>query len=84
MQLTKLEMRVLVLAPTKADAEVTLRVLAETGIDAQPCDSAELVSRELLRGAGALIVTDEDSRHDAISDCAFCWSASLPGPNCPF
>ncbi len=71
MQLSTLEIRVLVLAPTKADAEVTLRVLAETGIAAEACDSAVLLGRELTRGAGALIVTDEDTRHDAISELRF-------------
>ena len=71
MQLSRLETRVLVLAPTKADSEVTLRVLAETGIDAQACESVQALCHELARGAGALIVTDDHSRHDVISEIRF-------------
>jgi two-component system, sensor histidine kinase len=71
MQTLAHDIRVLVLAPTKLDAEVTLRVLADAGIAGETCGSAAAVGRELLRGAGALIVTDEESGHDPVSELRF-------------
>jgi signal transduction histidine kinase/ActR/RegA family two-component response regulator len=62
------ETRVLVLAPTKADSEVTLRVLGDAGISATICDSAEQMGRELRRGAGALIITDDYSREQPVAE----------------
>jgi signal transduction histidine kinase/CheY-like chemotaxis protein len=64
------EMRVLVLAPTQVDAEVSLRVLAEAGIAAEICDSAT-AAREITRGAGALIVTDEKEGRDPLVELRF-------------
>src|SRR4051812_23680088 len=68
MHIATVEARVLVLPPTKADGEVTLRVLADAGITAEICDTAEQMGRELCRGAGALIITDDASRHDALGE----------------
>jgi two-component system, sensor histidine kinase len=67
-QIETVEARVLVLPPTKADGEVTLRVLGDAGITAEICDTAEQMGRELRRGAGALIITDDSSRHDALGE----------------
>jgi signal transduction histidine kinase/CheY-like chemotaxis protein len=60
--------RVLVLPPTKADGQITLRLLAEAGITGEVCDSAAQMGRELSRGAGALIITDDSSRHDPVAE----------------
>ncbi len=62
------EARVLVLPPTRADGSVTIRVLAEAGITAVTCETAELLGRELLRGAGALIITDDAAREDPLGE----------------
>ena len=67
-QIATVEARVLILPPTKADGVITLRVLAEAGINAEICDTAEQMGRELSRGAGALIITDDSSRHDPLSE----------------
>jgi signal transduction histidine kinase/CheY-like chemotaxis protein len=66
-----MEMRVLVLAPTKADASVTLRLLADANIAAQTFDNAGQLGREMTHGAGAVIVTDDASRQDAIGELRF-------------
>ena len=68
MQLDALETRVLVLPPTKADGDVTLRVLAEAGVTASVCETAQDMGRELRRGAGALIITDDLSRQDPLAE----------------
>jgi signal transduction histidine kinase/CheY-like chemotaxis protein len=68
MPLEPTEARVLVLAPTKADGQITLRLLAEAGITAEVCETAAQMGRELARGAGALIITDDSSRHDPVAE----------------
>jgi len=70
-QIATVEARVLILPPTKADGIITLRVLAEAGINAEICDTAEQMGRELSRGAGALIITDDSSRHDPLSELRY-------------
>lgn len=51
--------RVLILAPTGRDADLTQSILVKAGIAAQIChDDAELC-REAERGAGCLLVTEE-------------------------
>ncbi|HYC36943.1 MAG TPA: ATP-binding protein [Usitatibacter sp.] len=54
-----LERRILALAPTGRDAELTRSVLAEVGIRTQICaDLAEMVG-EMAAGAGALLISEE-------------------------
>ena len=65
------ETRVLVLAPTQMDGDETLRVLAEAGIEGEVCDSPDAACREITRGAGALIVTDDNSGRDPVSELRF-------------
>ena len=71
MQIETAEARVLVLPPTKADGVITLQVLGEAGIDAEICQTAAELERELSRGAGALIITDDASRHDALAELRY-------------
>jgi signal transduction histidine kinase/CheY-like chemotaxis protein len=68
MQIETVEARVLVLPPTKADGAITLRVLREAGVTAVICETAEQMGYELGRGAGALIITDDSSRRDPLSE----------------
>jgi signal transduction histidine kinase/CheY-like chemotaxis protein len=68
MQLEPNQARVLVLAPTKADGQITLQLLAEAGITAEVCETTAQMGRELSRGAGALIITDDSSRHDPLAE----------------
>ena len=55
----RLERRVLVLAPTGKDAMLTRAVLGEAGIDCEICADLRCVTRELERGAAALLLAEE-------------------------
>jgi len=68
MQIQTVESRVLVLPPTKADGVITSRVLSDAGITVEICHTADDIGRELRRGAGALVITDDSSRRDALAD----------------
>src|SRR5262245_25639300 len=51
--------RVLVLAPTPADATLTQSILAEAGLGSHVCADLRELSHELTQGAGAVILTEE-------------------------
>jgi PAS domain S-box-containing protein len=53
------ERRVLILAPTGRDAQLTRSILAEVGIRSLPCDSLAMLGREMAEGAGALLLSEE-------------------------
>lgn len=53
------EQRVLILAPTKKDGQVSLALLAHAAIPALMCTNLEQLSAELSAGAGALVVTED-------------------------
>ncbi|MES2960575.1 MAG: ATP-binding protein [Pseudomonadota bacterium] len=55
---TSYEERVLLIAPTRRDAEVTQLALASGGVVCMVCESLEQVSSELKKGVGALMLTD--------------------------
>jgi signal transduction histidine kinase/ActR/RegA family two-component response regulator len=50
---------VLVVMPTARDAERTLTLLRENGIESALCADVAVLCRELERGAGAILLTDE-------------------------
>lgn len=50
--------RVLVLAPTAADAALTRSILAEAGLTCHLCSDLGVLGQELPRGAGALLLTE--------------------------
>ena len=53
------EQRVLILPPTRKDGQVTCALLEQAGLDCLCCaDPAEL-AREVLRGAGAVLLTEK-------------------------
>jgi two-component system, chemotaxis family, CheB/CheR fusion protein len=53
------ETEVLVLAPTGRDAELAIRVLAQTGLKGRPCRSIEELCALAAQGVGALLLADE-------------------------
>ncbi len=53
------EERVLVLAPTLRDGLNTSRILAHAGIATYACGDITTVCSEIVRGAGALVITEE-------------------------
>ncbi len=65
--------RVLVLAPTSKDAEVSREVLASAGILAIVCKTLDEVCREMERGGGAALLTQES----ILGDRSGCLAATL-------
>jgi len=53
------DMRVLLLAPTTRDGEITCRLLAKAGMTCVPVKNLHRLSEELRAGAGAVLLTDE-------------------------
>jgi two-component sensor histidine kinase len=51
--------RVLILTTRRRDADVAHRLLAEGGFPALVCDSAANLTREMRKGAGCALITDE-------------------------
>jgi PAS domain S-box-containing protein len=58
-ELHNLHSRVLVLAPTQRDAVVTRALFDQAEVPADICADASALHRELERGAGALLLTEE-------------------------
>jgi signal transduction histidine kinase len=52
------EERVLLVAPTRRDAEVTCRLLGDAGIACLPCADLPHLAAEIGRGTGAVVLTD--------------------------
>jgi hypothetical protein len=59
------EERVLILAPTKKDGEVSQALLQQAEIPSHVCGSLQQLSAELHAGAGALVVTEDALVHSA-------------------
>jgi PAS domain S-box-containing protein len=55
----KLESRVLLLAPTPRDAQITCDFLRDAGLDAVPCQSIGAICAQVGLGCGALLLTEE-------------------------
>jgi signal transduction histidine kinase/ActR/RegA family two-component response regulator len=54
-----IEERVLVLMPSQRDTDRTLQLLGEESVSCAPCTDVDELCRELQRGAGAVLLTDE-------------------------
>jgi signal transduction histidine kinase/CheY-like chemotaxis protein len=70
-ELTPDESRVLLLAPTAADARVSVQMLEENGISALSVELESQLIAEIRRGAGAVVVTDDASRRDSLNQLRF-------------
>ena len=57
------ETRVLLLAPTRRDAEVTRTLLQKAALTCQICPNLDVLVEELERGAGAILTTEETVLH---------------------
>jgi signal transduction histidine kinase/ActR/RegA family two-component response regulator len=62
--------RVLVLMPTRRDAERTAQLLAEAQVPSTVCADLTEMCRELRVGAGALLLTEEELARDAAGQLA--------------
>ncbi|MDO9018467.1 MAG: ATP-binding protein [Deltaproteobacteria bacterium] len=58
--------RVLVLAPIGRDASLMLKVLAHDGLSAEACGDVVCLCREIDRGAGAVVLTEEALTPDGV------------------
>jgi signal transduction histidine kinase/ActR/RegA family two-component response regulator len=58
-RVTPLDERVLVFMPSQRDTDRTVQLLAEAKLACAPCTDFGELCRELLRGAGAVLLTDE-------------------------
>jgi PAS domain S-box-containing protein len=56
---TKLEQRVLILPPTRKDGQVTCALLEKAGLECVACADPPELAREILRGAGAVLLTEK-------------------------
>lgn len=59
--------RILILAPSGSDAEMTAQLLAENDIPAEPLPDSATLCREIDRGAGAVIITTEALNPESIA-----------------
>ena len=73
----KLELRVLLHAPTGRDAQLAQRVLASGNIDSVICHTLQDVLAELERGAGALLAQEETLTAAALKELG-AWVARQP------
>ncbi|MDQ4120937.1 MAG: ATP-binding protein [Acidobacteriota bacterium] len=60
--------RVLILAPTGRDAEITARVLAEAGLKPEVCKSAFEINPKMLENAGLIFLTGEALTPETMPD----------------
>ncbi|MDF3025257.1 MAG: multi-sensor hybrid histidine kinase [Alphaproteobacteria bacterium] len=56
---TDIDLRVLILAPTAKDAQITASILRESGVPCHVCKHISEISAEIGKGAGAAIITEE-------------------------
>jgi hypothetical protein len=56
----------MVLMPTARDGERTSRVLVEAGLDCVLCEDVDHLCREVGRGAGAALLTEEAIEGDPV------------------
>jgi signal transduction histidine kinase len=72
-----------VLAPTGRDGELSVRVLAQSGITAVRCADCGALRAELREGAGALLLTEEVLTPETIADLAEVLGSQLPWSDLP-
>ena len=75
-----LERRLLILGPTRRDVALTERLLADAEIECQLCNDMAELCREIERGVGAILLTEEvaqagaDAQLEASLDAQPAWS----------
>ncbi len=75
--------RVLVLMPTRRDAERTRQLFEEAGVACAVCNDLADLCRELREGAGALLLTDDVLIHDHAGQLAEAMRAQAPWSTVP-
>src|SRR5262245_56854699 len=81
---TKTERRILILAPTSRDAVLTCTILHENGVESAVCEDVEMLTRELQRGAGAVLLAEEFVSRGQSRPIADAIAAQPPWSDLPF
>jgi signal transduction histidine kinase len=76
--------RILVLAPRGRDAAVAVALLGEAGLEAEACPDLPALMRELGRGAGLAILTEEEVRTADLRPINAWLEAEPPWSDFPF
>lgn len=66
------ELRVLVVAPTARDGEITLTLLSHAGLSGVICESLRALCDEIRYGVGAVLITAESLASDSMQDLIAC------------
>src|SRR5436190_878599 len=61
------DQRILILAPTGRDAELTARFLADTSLVAHVCITIDEVCEQMEQGAGVVLLTEESLRTRSVA-----------------
>ena len=62
------ETRVLLMAPTRRDAEITRSLLEKADLSCTICPDLDTLQREVAAGAGAILATEEAVAHKGIEN----------------
>ncbi|MGC1702064.1 MAG: hybrid sensor histidine kinase/response regulator, partial [Pseudolabrys sp.] len=79
-----LSQRALILAPQGRDAFVASRILVEARLVAEICNDLSMLLRELTRGAGLAVITEDSVRSADITGLANWTSSQPPWSDFPF
>ncbi len=77
------ERRVLLVAPTRRDAEVTSSLLSKAGLTCVPCPDFHAVRRELAAGAGAILATAETLAEGGLTELLAALAEQPPWSDLP-
>jgi signal transduction histidine kinase/ActR/RegA family two-component response regulator len=78
-----LDEKVLILAPTGRDAEITARVLTESGLEVEICRDIREICLKKLENAGLVFITGEALAFDTIPDLIAALSEQPPWSDVP-
>lgn len=77
------ELRVLVVAPTRRDGEITCELLGREGVECILCRGLQQVTDELKSGVGALVLTDTALKDPAMTSFVGAMRAQPPWSDVP-
>ncbi len=80
---TEAEKRVLIVAPTTRDAEITRSLLAQAGLTCRICENLRGLSKEIRTGAGAILLTEESVTAEGIDELVANLNAQPPWSDLP-
>ncbi|HEX3359336.1 MAG TPA: ATP-binding protein [Tepidisphaeraceae bacterium] len=81
--LSEAEKRVLIVAPTARDAEITRVLLTQAGLNCLVCENLLRLCREIQAGVGAILLTEEILFAEGINDLIAVLNAQPPWSDLP-